>query len=638
MCGICGKLNFDGRPVGETLIRRMEDVLFHRGPNGRGSYVQGPIGLGHRRLSIIDLSSGDQPMSNEDGSIWIVFNGEIYNFPELTRELQARGHRFKSRSDTEAIVHLYEEYGVDCVKRLRGMFAFALWDGRERRLLLARDRVGKKPLFYRLAADSLAFASEIKAILQDPTVPREMNVQAMHDYLTYQYVPPPATIFKGINKLPPAHTLVWEQGQVRIERYWDLYYTPKLKLSEEEAGQRLRELLRQAVRMRLMSEVPLGALLSGGIDSSFVVAIMAEMMDQPVKTFSIGFAERDFNELPYARIVAERFATDHHEFIVRPDALAVLPELIWHCDEPFADSSALPTYYVSKITRQHVTVALNGDGGDESFAGYLRYLGFRIVQLYQLLPRPLRERAIGGILAALPSLSVRPGFWHRLARLNEISLAPAAELYAQSITIFNKDRKFALYSPALQDELRGQNSLDYMFHYFGNDHATELVDQMLYSDIMTYLPGALLVKMDRMTMAHSLEGRSPFLDHELMEFAASLPADFKLRGRTLKYLLKRAGEGILPQEILHRGKQGFGVPLNYWFRGELRDFLQEVFAAPRLVAEGYFNGESLTRILREHIEGRADHSYRIWTLLCLELWYRMFMDNTLSPPSHSSGD
>jgi asparagine synthase (glutamine-hydrolysing) len=629
MCGICGKLNFDGQPVDETLIRRMEDVLFHRGPDGRGSYVEGSIGLGHRRLSIIDLSTGDQPMSNEDGSIWIVFNGEIYNFPELTRELQARGHRFKSRSDTEAIVHLYEEYGAGCVKKLRGMFAFALWDERERRLLLARDRAGKKPLFYRLTADSLAFASEIKAILQDPAVPRELDVQAMHDYLTYQYVPPPATIFKGINKLPPAHTLVWEKGQVRIERYWDLYYTPKLAISEEEAAQHLRELLREAVRMRLISDVPLGALLSGGIDSSFVVALMAELMDQPVQTFSIGFAEQDFDELPYARIVAERFATDHHEFIVRPDALEVLPELIWRFDEPFADSSALPTYYVSKITRQHVTVALNGDGGDESFAGYPRYLGFRIVRLYQLLPRPLRERLIGGVLAALPTLTARPGFWYLLARLNEISLASEAGLYAQSVIFFNDNRKLALYSPALRDELQARDSLDYILHYFGDDQATEFVDQMLYSDVMTYLPGALLVKMDRMTMAHSLEGRSPFLDHELMEFAASLPADFKLRGRTLKYLLKQAGEGILPPEILHRAKQGFSVPLNYWFRGELRGFLQEVFAAPRLVAEGYFNGETLARFLREHLEGRADHSHRIWALLCLELWYRMFIDGSM---------
>ncbi|MEW5961382.1 MAG: asparagine synthase (glutamine-hydrolyzing), partial [Chloroflexota bacterium] len=375
MCGICGKWNFDGQPITEAGLRQMCRSIAHRGPDGEGIFLEDGLGLGSRRLSIIDLNTGDQPISNEDQSIWIVFNGEIYNFQELRADLQRRGHHFYTLADTEVIVHLYEEYGRACVTHLRGMFAFALWDKKEQRLLLARDRVGKKPLYYRLTPTSLAFGSEIKTILTDSTVPRELDVTALHYYLSYQYVPPPYTIFKGISKLPPAHTLLCEGGEITIEPYWQLDFTQKTTLSEAEIVEQLHELISESVRLRLISDVPLGAFLSGGIDSSLVVAVMSQLMSQPVKTFSIGFEEDSFNELPYARTIAQRFATEHHEFVVRPNAVEVLPELVWHFDEPFADSSALPTYYVSKVTGDFVKVALNGDGGDESFVGYERYLG-----------------------------------------------------------------------------------------------------------------------------------------------------------------------------------------------------------------------------------------------------------------------
>jgi asparagine synthase (glutamine-hydrolysing) len=629
MCGICGQWNFDGQPIVEADLRRMCQAIDHRGPDGEGIFLEDGLGMGNRRLSIIDLNTGDQPISNEDQSIWIVFNGEIYNFQELRADLEQRGHRFYTLTDTEVIVHLYEEYGRDCVLHLRGMFAFALWDKNKCRLLLARDRTGQKPLFYRLTQTSLAFGSEIKTILTDPEVPRELDTTALHYYLTYQYVPPPYTIFEGINKLPPAHTMVCGKGEVSIEPYWQLDFTCKTTLSESEIVEQLDELISESVRLRLISDVPLGAFLSGGIDSSLVVAYMSGLMDQPAKTFSIGFEEDAFNELPYARTIAERFGTEHHEFIVRPNAIEVLPELIWHFDEPFADSSALPTYYVSKVTGDFVKVALNGDGGDESFVGYERYLGYQfagLVKQYQRLPRLVREEIIGRIMGRLAAKNVPGSLPRRLHWFNALSLQPEDSLYAYSMTIFRDEMQLGLYSEALRRRLQSIASLDYMLAYMHNGHAKELLDQMQYSDIMTYLPGDLLVKVDRMAMAHSLEARSPFLDHKLMEFAATIPVDIKFKNKRLKYILKKTGAEFLPDSILNRRKMGFGVPLGHWFRTSLKPMMQEIFYTSRLVAEGYFDKKEMLHFLDEHLAGHSDHSHRLWTLLMLELWYRCFID------------
>lgn len=635
MCGICGKIYFDPQEnVSESLIRNMCEILQHRGPDESGYYVDRNVGLGHRRLSIIDLSTGQQPMCNARKDIWIVYNGEIYNFFELREDLQQRGYLFLTTSDTEVIIHLYDEYGVSCVNYLRGMFAFAIWDTRKRRLFLARDRVGQKPLFYTLQNNSLTFASEIKALLQDKTVKRALDLEAMYHYLTYQYVPPPATMFKHIYKLPPAHTLLCENGRITLNRYWDLHYVPKIQMNEEEITERLTHLLQESVKLRMISDVPLGAFLSGGIDSSLVVAIMSQFSSQPVKTFSIGFKEKDFNELPYARLVAERYNTDHQEFIVEPNAVEVLPKLVWHFDEPFGDYSAIPTFYVAKMTSQWVKVALNGDGGDESFAGYERYLGFKIVRYYCQLPYKIRSAFLTPLLRAFSEKTRQdhfPGFLCSFARrlkfLNDLSLETPQHLYTRTMMIFSNDLKRELLSKDVRNRLEGLNSLDYMLQYFYTHNANHFTDRMLYSDIMTYLPGDLLVKVDRMTMAHALEGRSPFLDHKLMEFVATLPPRLKLHHTQLKFILKKIGKAYLPNKILFRKKQGFGVPLGKWFRHELRDMVYDICLSSNLIREGIFNKATVQRILQEHQNGTMDHRHQIWLLLNLELWFRMFIRN-----------
>jgi len=629
MCGICGKLNFNkDEPVDPGLIRQMCQILSHRGPDDEGIYVQKNCGLGHRRLSIIDLTAaGHQPMCNEDGTIWIVFNGEIYNFLELRKSLAAKGHRFISSTDTETILHLYEEEGTDCLKKLRGMFAFAIYDEKNGRLFLARDRVGKKPLVYAVKDTSLIFASEIKAILLDPAIQREVDVTVLHHYLTYEYCPSPLSIFKGINKLPPAHFLIWEQGKVRIERYWDLRYREKLTLSsEEEYGERFKELFEESVRIRLMSDVPLGAFLSGGIDSSATVAFMSTLTSRPVKTFSIGFEEEEYNELPYARIAAERFKTDHHEFMVKPDAVEILPKLVYYYNEPFADSSAIPTYYVSKLTRKHVTVALNGDGGDESFAGYERYIADRLAGYYQMVPALLREKIIRRIVEALPHAENRRNFFRRLKRfVRGISEQPERR-YVRWICFFDNEMKDDIYSNEFRELNKGTDSVDLIVRWYGKADGKSFLDRTLFVDVMSYLPEDLLVKVDIASMANSLEARSPFLDHKLMEFAASLPSSLKLNGIVTKYLLKESLRGILPEEILQRKKMGFGVPIDCWFRGELKEMAFDTLLSPAALQRGYFKKESIERLLNEHITLRADHSYRIWALLFLELWHRMFID------------
>lgn len=631
MCGIAGIVDVDGRSVDRRLVQQLCNVLRHRGPDDEGYYVDGHVALGQQRLAIIDLSSGRQPMSNEDGTVWLTFNGEIYNFRQLRQGLEAAGHRFATRSDTEVIVHAYEEYGPDCVKRLRGMFAFALWDVRTKTLLLVRDRVGKKPLFYAEADGQFVFASELQGLLQHPGIAREVEWTALDDYLTYGYVPAPKTMFKGVWKLPPAHYLTLKaaggSADVRIERYWRLEYGPKLTLNEEEAAEGLLEVLKEAVRLRLIADVPLGALLSGGTDSSLVVALMSELSDQRVKTFSIGFDDRKFDELRYARLVAERYGTDHHEFVVRPDALEVLPTLVRHYGEPYADSSALPTYYVAQMTRQHVKVALNGDGGDECLAGYDRYLGMRIAERYARLPRLVRRLAIEPLGRLIPDSVPRRSRLHQAKRFLEVAGAPAPQRYLRWMRYLSPETKAALYTPELRQDLAGYEAQRWLLGMWEEvaRESPEPMDTAMAVDVQSYLPYDLLVKMDIATMANSLEARSPFLDHKVMEFCARLPAAYKLRGTTLKYLLKRAGRKLLPPEILHRRKMGFGVPVGDWMRGAWRPWVEDVLLSPQALKRGYFEPEALRQIVQAHLEGQQERSFAVWALLCLELWHREFL-------------
>jgi len=636
MCGIVGKLNHDAAaPVDPELLRRMADTIRHRGPDDDGVFTDGPVGLASRRLAIIDLSAqGHMPMSNEDGSLWIVFNGEIYNFQALREELIARGHRFRSRTDSEVVVHLYEAYGIDCVQRLRGMFAFAIWDRRTRALVLARDRLGKKPLFYAETAAGFVFASEPKAMLADPSVPREPDRVALHYYLTYQYVPSPYSAFRGFKKLPPAHTLVVRPGHApALRRYWKLSYAHKVHRSERQLCEELCWRLREAVRIRMVSDVPLGAFLSGGLDSSAVVAMMSQLSTQPVKTFSIGFDEPGYNELPYARQVAQLFKTEHHEFVVRPKAVELLPALVWHYNEPYADSSALPTYYLSRLARTHVTVALNGDAGDENFAGYPRHVAIRLVQAFHRLPAGVRAglaAAAGLIPASLPPRHPLRYARRFLSRLPETT--PARE-YGRWISHFTDAMKADLYAPAFHDEVGGIDSLGPLLDVFAASDAPDVVESALDADVNLYLPDDLLVKVDIASMAHSLEARSPLLDHELMEFVASIPARQKVRFGVKKYLFKRAMAGVLPREIIHREKQGFGVPIDRWFRGELADMAQDTLLSTRALSRGYFRRDAVARLLDEHRRGTAQWHHHLWNLLMLELWHQMFIDQPASPTS-----
>lgn len=632
MCGICGKINFNGEPVGEALIRNMASDLVHRGPDDEGVYVKNGAGLGHRRLSIIDLSpAGHQPMCNEDGTIWIAFNGEIYNFPDLRNGLIGRGHVFRSHTDTETILHLYEEEGPGCVKRLRGMFAFAIWDERDRSLFLARDRVGKKPLFYFLNDDSLIFASEIKAILRDPAVERRPDLTAIHHYLTYQSVPAPFSAFEGIKKLPPAHYLVCRDGKIRVERYWKLRYLPKFAAdtpsAERALEEELLEKIKDAVRIRLVSDVPLGAFLSGGMDSSIVVALMSGMMKEPVRTFSIGFHEEAYDERRFARIVAERFGTRHTEFKVRPDAVEILPRLVRYYNEPFADPSAIPSYYVSKLAREHVTVALNGDGGDESFAGYERYVANWIAMQFELLPHFLRKKVFPAIAALLPGTKDLNGVVWRLKRFSQIAPLSPELRNAHWLCHFSTAMKSELYSDGFRRATEGLDSFEVLLGKYAEAEADNFTDRTLYADVSLYLADTLLVKMDIASMANSLEARSPFLDHELMEFAARLPDRLKLSRLRTKAILKDAFKDILPEEITGRKKMGFGVPLDYWFRNELKEMTYDILLGQRCTERGYFNKAYVKRILDEHVAGKWNWQYHIYNLLMLELWHRQFIDS-----------
>lgn len=628
MCGIAGKLLFDAQgAVDRALLERMNAVLAHRGPDDEGVWTRGGIGLAHRRLSIIDLSpAGHQPMCNERGTVWIVFNGEIYNHVELRRGLERKGHVYRGRSDTETIIHLYEEEGPRCVESLRGMFAFALWDEDERMLLLARDRFGKKPLLYAETPAGLVFASELKAILQDESVPVELDEAALDSYMTWGFVPAPDTIVRGVRKLPQASVLTWREGRTSVERYWTLEYAPKLELGEEDAAEAVLELLREATRLRLMSDVPLGAFLSGGIDSSAVVALMAEAAGGPVKTFSIGFEDQSFDETPYARLVAGLFETDHHEVVVTPKVLDVLPEIVWAYGEPYADSSALPSYYLAKLTRGEVTVALNGDGGDEAFAGYARYAANDLSALYGRIPRPIRAGVLPSLAARLPETTRQKDPMRRLKRFIAAQNDPPARRYASWLAYNDEAMKRTLYSEDFAERVSGIDPLGRLEAAYARVAERAPLDRALSADVEMYLPDDLLVKMDIATMVHSMEARSPFLDHKLAEFAARLPADFKLRGRTRKYILKKALAKHLPRRILNRGKYGFGAPVGRWFKSEMRAVASDVLLGERAAARGILSPAGVKRLLERHATGGVNHGYRIWQLVMLELWFRTYVD------------
>jgi asparagine synthase (glutamine-hydrolysing) len=628
MCGIAGKLFYDARRIVDgSTIRRMNGVLVHRGPDDEGVWTGGRIGLGHRRLSIIDLTeTGHQPMCNERGTVWIAFNGEIYNHLDLRRDLEAKGHLYRGHSDTETIIHLYEEKGPRCVESLRGMFAFALWDDENQTLVLARDRFGKKPLVYAETPQGLVFASELKAILQDESVPAEIDDGALDSYMTWGYIPSPQTIFRGIRKLPPASVLTWQAGRTTIARYWSLAYTPKLEIDEDSAAEGVLELLREATRLRLMSEVPLGAFLSGGVDSSAIVALMAEATSGPVKTFSIGFEDQSFDETPYARLVAKLYGTDHHEMVVTPKVLDVLPEIVWAYGEPYADSSALPSYYVAKTTRQEVTVALNGDGGDEAFAGYERYVAHELSALYGRIPRPIRERVIPALAVRLPETTGQRDVFRRFKRFVLAQNASPARRCASWLTFADDGIKRILYSEEFASRVSGWDPVRGFEQLYTRAELGTPLDRALSCDVEMYLPDDLLVKIDIATMIHSLEARSPFLDHRLAEFVARLPARYKLRGRSRKHILKRALRKHLPRKILERGKFGFGAPVGRWFRSEMRGFARETLTDPRTLSRGIFSHEGVERLLETHASGKVNHGYRIWQLIMLEMWFRTYVD------------
>ncbi len=625
MCGIAGFIDRErSRDSAEQLIEGMCKAIRHRGPDDQGVWVGEGVALGMRRLSIIDLAGGHQPIFNEDQNILIVFNGEIYNYHELQKELQERGHHFTTNCDTEAIVHAYEEYGDDCVKHLRGMFTFAIWDRKRQRLLAARDRFGKKPLNYYWDGQKLIFGSEIKSILE-AGIPREINSIALDEYLVYRYVPTPNTLFKDVLKLPAAHILVSEDGQISTKRYWDLPFTPTCWDNEATAIERTLALLKDAVQVRLMSEVPLGAFLSGGVDSSVVVGLMSSMMSQPVKTFSIGFEEDDYSELSYAQQVAKHFGTDHHEFFVRPELVSVLPQLAWAYDEPFGDASMLPTYYVSKLAREHVTVVLTGDGGDEIFGGYTHY------------SRELSITHIPGFIRSLLGYGsvLMPNGMRGKKRLRNL-LHDHAIRCVHAGMLFPDDSRSSMYSHEYFAHVCDHDPFERQIGEYRRASHLDITTQMQYVDARTYLTDDILIKVDKASMFNSLETRAPLLDQNLVEYVSSLPSTIRLRNGVLKYLLKQVASSLLPAEILARPKQGFAVPIKHWFRGGLTTYASDMLDSSRARQRGIFQPEFIRNLLKAHANTKlVNHSEAIWALLCLELWFEVYMDE---PPLHTEQD
>ncbi len=625
MCGITGFIE-KTRNVSiqerEILLDKMCRIITHRGPDEQGTKVSGRAALGMRRLSIIDLSGGQQPIFSQDGSKFIVFNGEIYNYRELKKELISLGYKFKTNSDTETIIHAYEEFGTDCVNKLRGMFAFAIWDESDESLFIARDRVGKKPLFYSLLpSGKFVFGSELKTLITHGEIKKDIDHSALDAYLTFGYVPEEFCIFQGVKKLQPGHFLIFKDGKVKTKQYWDFKYEKITEVgSEEDYALELRQKIKDAVKVRLISEVPLGAFLSGGVDSSAIVGLMSEILETRVKTFSIGFNEDTFSELKYARITAKHFNTEHHEFIVTPDLVETIDELVWHFDEPFADPSAMPTYMVSKMARDYVTVVLSGDGGDELFAGYTRYLIDKKRRGLSSLPGVLRKGLMKPISEALPHNAKGKNFLYN-ASLDSV------DRYIDSISQFGKLKKNSLYNDKFKAQLNGRSG-EAVYQQIANSIETgNPIDKLLYLDSKTYLPGDILTKVDRMSMATSLEARVPLLDQDLIDYVTQkIPTSLKLKGDVTKYIFKKSLEGLVPKEILYREKQGFGVPIGEWINSQLKERIHDTLVEKRTLERGYFESKYIKLLLDEHSSGRRDHAHPLGVLWMLELWHRRFMD------------
>ncbi len=610
----------------------MTDILHHRGPDDSGFYHDDDLSLGQRRLSIIDLSErGRQPIPNEDGSLWLVCNGEIYNSPELRDELRAKGHTFRTSTDVETILHLYEEEGDACVRRLRGMFGFAIWDKRRNRLFGARDPMGQKPFFHAEAGGSFLFASEVKGILAADVVKKEIDLEAMWHYMSLRYLPDERTLFKGVRKLPAAHTIVRENGTTRVERYWSLSFTEKRTGTEEELVDELDHVLYESVKTHLLSDVPVGSFLSGGIDSSLVTAMMAKIKGEPFPTFSIGVKEQAINELPWARMISDKYRLIAREEIVEADVVHKLPTMIYHMDEP-ADPFGVGVYLVSQVAAKDVKVVLSGDGGDENFAGYDRFAGQKLASMYGLIPACVRRHVLSPLIGLVPESFGYKSLAGKLRWLNDIGghATSKGAMYARSMEIlrFTDETKAALFTDKAMQGIADSDSTAKILQWFDSGAATDFVDKMLYTDLMTRMPDHLLAIADRMSMAHSIESRPPLIDHKVTEFAASLPASIKLRGtgRGLKYILRQVARRYMPDELIDRPKQGFGFPIALWLRSDLRPLMENIYKNSRFVEMGLFNAAEFKRLLDEHVGGKADHNFRLWILLNLELWHRMYFE------------
>jgi asparagine synthase (glutamine-hydrolysing) len=618
MCGICGIFETGGdRIVHRATLKLMSDTIAHRGPDDDGFYTSGGVGLAHRRLSIIDVAGGHQPLANEDESIWIVFNGEIYNFEELNRRYLSTGHHFKTRSDTETIVHLYEELGEACFAEMRGMFALALWDGRRKRLVLARDRLGKKPLYYSWDGQRLLFGSEIKTLWKAGGLSKEMDLEALSDYFSYLYVPAPKTIYKQVRKLRPAHYLVVDQSGIREVPYWDISFAKTRNLSENEWCEEFLAEFRVAVKSRLVSDVPLGAFLSGGVDSSAVVALMNQFQS-PVTTCSIGFAEARYDEAADARSFASSLEADHHSHIVEPHAIDLIKKLAWHYDEPFADSSSIPTYYVSKVAREHVTVALSGDGGDENFAGYRRYkLTMWEDRLRSFFPAGVRQNVFGPLGQLYPKLGWAPRIFRFKSTFQSLGRISPIDGYFYGISSCPPGLKNRLLNVDVQRKLNGYDSADVLRYHYDRADTSDPLSRIQYVDMKTYLVDDILVKVDRASMANSLEVRCPLLDHKLMELIAQIPSGLKLQNGTGKYIFKKSLECVLPKDVLTRAKKGFSMPVAEWFRGELKDYAHAaIFDSP----DEILSNEFLRRCWNQHQRGQRDWSAMLWSVLMFKSW------------------
>lgn len=638
MCGIAGIIDFKGKPINKETLQRMASVLKHRGPDGEGFhyYTNGPfsVGLAHRRLNIIDLTeNAKQPMPNEDGTLWLVFNGEIYNFRELRDELIKKGHVFKSATDAESLIHLYEEYGEDCLDYIRGMFAFCILDERKNLLFLARDRVGKKPLVYFYNGELLIFASEIKAILEDKRVEKQLDFRSVADFFTYGYIPSPKAIFKKIFKVPPAHKLIVKQGRLDLKRYWRPNYGDKIYLRKDsDYEEKIAELFDEAVKLRLASDVPLGIFLSGGIDSNTVLSFMAGNLKEPVKSFSIGFEDNAYNELKYAASMAAKYNTQHKEFLVKVDAVKILPRLVWFYNEPFGDSSCIPTYYVSQMTRTGVTVALCGDGGDEAFGGYNRYIAFRYLGIENDVLRSLLCGLLKFSKITKPLVRERK-YNDYISRLQE-AVTRSNNVLEQYLFVMGMFPTLNIFTEKFFDNLKDYDNKAYFENAYSTLTSRDKREFSMNLDFITSLPEDLMVKADIAAMANSLEVRSPFLDHKLLEFTSSIPFDKKVGFFKTKIILRNylKRKGLLTKEVLNRKKQGFAVPIGEWFKKDLSVYLDNMVSESALIKEGFINRKSIDLLIQEHRTGARDHTHRLWCILNFELWYKIFMEG-VSPES-----